>query len=32
MLTREQVVKLLQEKHPYLAAEFSVSEIGLFGS
>ena len=32
MLTREQVVKLLQEKHPYLTAEFGVSKIGLFGS
>ena len=32
MLTREMAVKLLQEKHPYLAAEFGVSKIGLFGS
>ena len=32
MLTREKAVKLLQEKHPYLAAEFGVSRIGLFGS
>ena len=32
MLTRERAVKLLQEKHPYLAAEFGVSKIGLFGS
>lgn len=32
MLTREQAVKLLQEKHPYLANEFGVSKIGLFGS
>ena len=32
MLTREEAVKLLQEKHPYLAAEFGVSKIGLFGS
>jgi uncharacterized protein len=32
MLTREQAIKLLQEKHPYLAAEFGVSRIGLFGS
>jgi predicted nucleotidyltransferase len=32
MLTREQAVKLLQEKRPYLAAEFGVSKIGLFGS
>lgn len=32
MLTREEAVKLLQEKHPYLVAEFGVSKIGLFGS
>ena len=32
MLTREKAVKLLQEKHPYLAAEFGVRRIGLFGS
>ncbi|MBS3933734.1 MAG: nucleotidyltransferase domain-containing protein [Truepera sp.] len=32
MLTREQAVKLLQEKRRYLAAEFGVSKIGLFGS
>lgn len=32
MLTKEKIVKLLQEKHPYLAAEFGVSKIGLFGS
>jgi len=32
MLTSEKTVKLLQEKHPYLAAEFGVSKIGLFGS
>ena len=32
MLTREQALKLLQEELPYLAAEFDVSRIGLFGS
>ena len=32
MLTREQAVKLLQERRPYLAVEFGVSKIGLFGS
>jgi hypothetical protein len=32
MLTREKAVKLLQDKHPYLAAEFGVGRIGLFGS
>src|SRR5215216_8056052 len=32
MLTKEKAIKLLQEKHSYLAAEFGVSKIGLFGS
>ena len=32
MSTREQTVKLLKEKQAYLAAEFGVSRIGLFGS
>ena len=32
MLSTEKVVELLQEKHSYLAAEFGVSKIGLFGS
>jgi hypothetical protein len=32
MLTREQAVRLLREKRPYLAAQFGVSRIGLFGS
>jgi predicted nucleotidyltransferase len=32
MLSTEKVVELLQEKHAYLAAEFGVSKIGLFGS
>jgi predicted nucleotidyltransferase len=32
MLTKEKIVKLLQEQHPYLATEFGVSKIGLFGS
>ena len=32
MLSREKVVELLHEKHAYLAAEFGVSKIGLFGS
>jgi predicted nucleotidyltransferase len=32
MLTTEKVIKLLQETHPYLAAEFGVSRLGLFGS
>jgi predicted nucleotidyltransferase len=32
MLTRQQVLQLLKEQQPYLAAEFGVSKIGLFGS
>jgi predicted nucleotidyltransferase len=32
MLSTEQVVALLHEKYAYLAAEFGVSKIGLFGS
>ncbi|RME09632.1 MAG: nucleotidyltransferase [Ardenticatenia bacterium] len=29
---REQVIKLLQENYPYLAAEYGVKRIGVFGS
>lgn len=32
MLTRDQIVKILQQEQAYLAAEFGVSKIGLFGS
>lgn len=32
MLTREQVIQRLRKEQPYLAAEFGVSKIGLFGS
>jgi predicted nucleotidyltransferase len=32
MLSTEKVVELLQENQAYLAAEFGVSKIGLFGS
>lgn len=32
MLSTGQVVELLHEKHAYLAAEFGVRKIGLFGS
>ena len=32
MLSRRKIIELLQEKQPYLAAEFGVSKIGLFGS
>jgi predicted nucleotidyltransferase len=32
MLTREKILELLQAKYPFLATEFGVSKIGLFGS
>lgn len=32
MLTKERVVRLLQEQTAYLANEFGVRRIGLFGS
>lgn len=32
MLTRERVIDLLHERSAYLAAEFGVRRIGLFGS
>lgn len=32
MLTRDKIIGLLREKQPFLAAEFGVSRIGLFGS
>lgn len=32
MLTRDKIVQLLQKEQSYLAAEFGVSKIGLFGS
>lgn len=32
MLTREKIIKILQEQYPYLASEFGVKRIGLFGS
>ena len=32
MLTRNQIVELLRREQGYLAAEFGVSTIGLFGS
>ena len=32
MLTRDRIVALLQENYPYLAAEYGVRRIGLFGS
>lgn len=32
MLTREKVTSILREKYPYLASEYGVKRIGLFGS
>jgi len=32
MLTRERVVELLREQSAYLASEFGIRKIGLFGS
>ena len=32
MQTKEQVVELLREKYPYLAAEYGVKKVGIFGS
>ncbi|MCB8943959.1 MAG: nucleotidyltransferase family protein [Ardenticatenaceae bacterium] len=32
MLTQDQILQLLREQTPYLADEFGVSKIGLFGS
>jgi predicted nucleotidyltransferase len=32
MLTKEAITKMLREKYPYLAAEYGVKRIGLFGS
>jgi uncharacterized protein len=32
MLYKDKIVELLQENHAYLAREFGVSKIGLFGS
>ena len=32
MLDREKIVRLLRENYPYLASEYGVARIGLFGS
>jgi predicted nucleotidyltransferase len=32
MLTKKAITKMLREKYPYLAAEYGVKRIGLFGS
>lgn len=32
MLTKEEIIKALRENYPYLASEYGVKRIGLFGS
>jgi predicted nucleotidyltransferase len=32
MLTKKAITRMLREKYPYLAAEYGVKRIGLFGS
>ena len=32
MLTKEQITKILQEHYPYLASEYGVKRLSLFGS
>jgi uncharacterized protein len=32
MLEKDKIIQLIQESQPYLASEFGVSRIGLFGS
>jgi len=32
MLTREKIITVLRETYPYLASEYGVKRIGLFGS
>lgn len=32
MLTKEEIIKVLRENYPYLASEYGVKRIGLFGS
>ena len=32
VLTKENIISLLKEKYPYLATEYGVKRIGLFGS
>lgn len=32
ILTREKIVEILRESYPYLAVEFGVKRMGLFGS
>jgi hypothetical protein len=32
MLTKEEIMRILRDNYPYLASEFGVRRIGLFGS
>jgi len=32
MLTKEKITEILHEKYPYLASEYGIKRIGLFGS
>ena len=32
MLTKEEITKILRENYPYLASEYGVKRLGLFGS
>lgn len=32
MLTKDEIIKILRETYPYLASEYGVKRIGLFGS
>jgi hypothetical protein len=32
MLTKEEITKILQENYPYMASEYGVKRLGLFGS
>ena len=32
MLTKEKILEVLQAEYPFLAAEFGISKIGIFGS
>ena len=32
MLTKESIITILKEQYPYLATEFGVTKLGLFGS
>jgi len=32
MLTKDDIIKIIREKYPYLTSEYGVKRIGLFGS